>query len=203
MKFSESLKKNKDFYAEELCKMKYNMKDDIEEILLSEKDLQKAVKKLGKQISADYEGKNLMLVAVLKGSVIFMADLMRAITVPISIDFMSVSSYGGGVKSSGVVKIIKDLDNDISGYDVLIVEDILDSGLTLSYLTNVLRQRKVNSIKIATLLDKPERRQVDIKPDYACFVVPDKFVVGYGLDYDQKYRNLPYVGVVKPEVYTK
>lgn len=183
--------------------MKYNMKDDIEEILLSEKDLQKAVKKLGKQISADYEGKNLMLVAVLKGSVIFMADLMRAITVPISIDFMSVSSYGGGVKSSGVVKIIKDLDNDISGYDVLIVEDILDSGLTLSYLTNVLRQRKVNSIKIATLLDKPERRQVDINPDYACFVVPDKFVVGYGLDYDQKYRNLPYVGVVKPEVYTK
>ena len=183
--------------------MKYNMKDDIEEILLSEKDLQKAVKKLGKQISADYEGKNLMLVAVLKGSVIFMADLMRAITVPISIDFMSVSSYGGGVKSSGVVKIIKDLDNYISGYDVLIVEDILDSGLTLSYLTNVLRQRKVNSIKIATLLDKPERRQVDIKPDYACFVVPDKFVVGYGLDYDQKYRNLPYVGVVKPEVYTK
>ena len=183
--------------------MKYNMKDDIEEILLTEKDLQKAVKKLGKQISADYEGKNLMLVAVLKGSVIFMADLMRAITIPISIDFMSVSSYVGGVKSTGIVKIIKDLDHDISGYDILIVEDILDSGLTLSYLTNVLRQRKVNSIKIATLLDKPERRQVDIKPDYACFVVPDKFVVGYGLDYDQKYRNLPYVGVVKPEVYTK
>lgn len=183
--------------------MKYNMKDDIEEILLTEKDLQKAVKKLGKQISTDYEGKNLMLVAVLKGSVIFMADLMRAITIPISIDFMSVSSYGGGVKSTGIVKIIKDLDHDISGYDVLIVEDILDSGLTLSYLTNVLRQRKVNSIKIATLLDKPERRQVDIKPDYTCFVVPDKFVVGYGLDYDQKYRNLPYVGIVKPEVYTK
>lgn len=183
--------------------MKYNMKDDIEEILLTEKDLQKAVKKLGKQISTDYEGKNLMLVAVLKGSVIFMADLMRAITIPISIDFMSVSSYGGGVKSTGIVKIIKDLDHDISGYDILIVEDILDSGLTLSYLTNVLRQRKVNSIRIATLLDKPERRQVDIKPDYACFVVPDKFVVGYGLDYDQKYRNLPYVGVVKPEVYTK
>lgn len=179
------------------------MKDDIEEILLTEKDIQKAVKKLGKQISADYEGKNLMLVAVLKGSVIFMADLMRAITIPISIDFMSVSSYGAGVKSSGIVKIIKDLDHDISGYDVLIVEDILDSGLTLSYLTDILRQRKVNSIRIATLLDKPERRQVDIKPDYACFVVPDKFVVGYGLDYDQKYRNLPYVGVVKPEVYSK
>ncbi|MGN0627713.1 MAG: hypoxanthine phosphoribosyltransferase [Oscillospiraceae bacterium] len=183
--------------------MKYNMKDDIEEVLLPEKDLQKAVKKLGKQISADYEGKNLMLVAVLKGSVIFMADLMRAITIPVSIDFMSVSSYGAGVKSSGVVKIIKDLDHDLTGYDVLIVEDILDSGLTLSYLTNVLRQRNVSSIKICTLLDKPERRKVDIKPDYACFVVPDKFVVGYGLDYDQKYRNLPYVGVVKPEVYSK
>lgn len=183
--------------------MKYNMKDDIEEVLLPEKDLQKAVKKLGKQISADYEGKNLMLVAVLKGSVIFMADLMRAITIPVSIDFMSVSSYGAGVKSSGVVKIIKDLDHDLTGYDVLIVEDILDSGLTLSYLTNVLRQRNVSSIKICTLLDKPERRKVDIKPDYACFVVPDKFVVGYGLDYDQKYRNLPYVGVVKPDVYSK
>ena len=183
--------------------MKYNMKDDIEEVLLPEKDLQKAVKKLGKQISADYEGKNLMLVAVLNGSVIFMADLMRAITIPVSIDFMSVSSYGAGVKSSGVVKIIKDLDHDLTGYDVLIVEDILDSGLTLSYLTNVLRQRNVSSIKICTLLDKPERRKVDIKPDYACFVVPDKFVVGYGLDYDQKYRNLPYVGVVKPEVYSK
>ena len=181
--------------------MKYNMKDDIEEVLLPEKDLQKAVKKLGKQISADYEGKNLMLVAVLKGSVIFMADLMRAITIPVSIDFMSVSSYGAGVKSSGVVKIIKDLDHDLTGYDVLIVEDILDSGLTLSYLTNVLRQRNVSSIKICTLLDKPERRKVDIKPDYACFVVPDKFVVGYGLDYDQKYRNLPYIGILKPEIY--
>ena len=182
--------------------MKYNMKDDIEEVLLPEKDLQKAVKKLGKQISADYEGKNLMLVAVLKGSVIFMADLMRAITIPVSIDFMSVSSYGAGVKSSGVVKIIKDLDHDLTGYDVLIVEDILDSGLTLSYLTNVLRQRNVSSIKICTLLDKPERRKVDIKPDYACFVVPDKFVVGYGLDYDQKYRNLPCIGVLKPEIYS-
>lgn len=183
--------------------MKYNMKDDIEEVLLSEKDLQKAVKKLGKQISADYEGKNLMLVGVLKGSVIFMADLMRAITIPASIDFMAVSSYGGGVKTSGVVKIIKDLDQDLSGWDVLIVEDILDSGLTLSYLTAMLKQRNVSSIKVCTLLDKPERRQVDIQPDYSCFMIPDKFVVGYGLDYDQKYRNLPFVGVLKPEVYTK
>ena len=181
--------------------MKTNIKDDIEQVLISEKDIQKAVKKLGKMISADYEGKNLMLVAVLKGSVIFMADLMRAITIPISIDFMSVSSYGSGVKTSGVVKIIKDLDHDLSGYDVLIVEDILDSGLTLSYLKKILSQRNVNSIRIATLFDKPERRQVDIKADYICFEVPDKFIVGYGLDYDQKYRNLPYIGVLKREIY--
>ena len=183
--------------------MKYNMKDDIERVLFTEKDLAGAVKRLGKKISADYEGKNLMLVSVLKGSIAFMADLMREITIPISIDFMSVSSYGSGAKTSGVVKIIKDLDHDLSGYDVLIVEDILDSGLTLSYLKNIFNQRNVNSIKIATLLDKPERRQVEITPDYSCFVCPDEFVVGYGLDYDQKYRNLPYVGILKPEVYTK
>lgn len=181
----------------------YNMEDDIERILISEKDIKKAVKKMGKAISKDYADKNLMLVAVLKGSVMIMADLMRAITIPVNIDFMSVSSYGGGTKTSGVVKIIKDLDHDLSGKDVLIVEDILDSGLTLSYLTNVLRQRNVSSIRIATLLDKPERRIADITPDYCCFTVPDEFVVGYGLDYDQKYRNLPYVGILKPEVYTK
>lgn len=181
--------------------MKHNMKDDIERVLFSEQDLKKTVKKLGKQISADYEGKNLMLVSVLKGSVIFMADLMRAITIPISIDFMSVSSYGAGAKTSGVVRILKDLDHDLSGYDVLIVEDILDSGLTLSYLTGLLKQRNVSSIRICTLLDKPERRQVDIRPDYACFVVPNEFVVGYGLDYNQCYRNLPYIGILKPEIY--
>ena len=144
-----------------------------------------------------------MLVSVLKGSVIFMADLMRAITIPISIDFMSVSSYNSGTKTSGVVRILKDLDHDLSGYDVLIVEDILDSGLTLSYLTNVLKQRNVNSIRICTLLDKPDRRQVDIRPDYSCFIVPDEFVVGYGLDYNQYYRNLPYIGILKREVYSK
>ena len=181
----------------------YNMEDDIERILISEKDIKKAVKKMGKAISKDYADKNLMLVAVLKGSVMIMADLMRAITIPVNIDFMSVSSYGGGTKTSGVVKIIKDLDHDLSGKDVLIVEDILDSGLTLSYLTNVLRQRNVSSIRIATLLDKPERRVADITPDYCCFTVPDEFVVGYGLDFDQKYRNLPYVGILKPEVYEK
>ncbi len=179
------------------------MDKDICKVMFNEVELQGVCKRLGEQITKDYEGKDLLIVGILNGAIVFVTDLMRQIDRQINIDFMSVSSYGGGVKSTGIVKIIKDLDNDISGYDVLIVEDILDSGLTLSYLTNVLRQRKVNSIKIATLLDKPERRQVDIKPDYACFVVPDKFVVGYGLDYDQKYRNLPYVGVVKPEVYTK
>lgn len=183
--------------------MKYNMKDDIDRVMISEQDLKKTVKKLGKQISEDYDGKNLMLVSVLKGSVVFVADLMRAITIPISIDFMSVSSYGSGVKTSGVVKILKDLDHDLSGYDVLIVEDILDSGLTLSYLKGILEKRNVKSIRICTLLDKPERRQVNIKPDYSCFVVPDEFVVGYGLDYNQQYRNLPFVGVLKREVYSK
>ena len=142
-----------------------------------------------------------MLVAVLKGSVIFMGDLMRAISIPINIDFMSVSSYGGGTKTSGVVKILKDLDHDLSGTDILIVEDILDSGMTLSYLTKLLGQRNVNSIRVATLLDKPERRIADIKADYFCFTVPDEFVVGYGLDYDQQYRHLPYIGVLKPEIY--
>lgn len=183
--------------------MKYKMTDDIETVLISEKDLQKAVKKLGKIISSDYEGKNLMLVSVLKGSVVFMADLMRAISIPITIDFMSVSSYGGGTKSSGVVKIIKDLDSNLTGYDLLIVEDILDSGLTLTYLKDILSHRDFKSIRIATLLDKPERRApgVTIVPDYTCFSIPDKYVVGYGLDYNQKYRNLPYIGVLAPHVY--
>lgn len=179
----------------------YSFENDIERILISEKDLKRAVKKMGKDISKDYADKNLMLVAVLKGSVIFMADLMRAITIPINIDFMSVSSYGSGSKTSGVVKIIKDLDHDLSGKDILIVEDILDSGMTLSYLTKLLKQRNVNSIKVATLLDKPDRRIADITPDYSCFTVPDEFVVGYGLDFDQKYRNLSYVGVLRREVY--
>jgi hypoxanthine phosphoribosyltransferase len=181
----------------------HTIEEDIERILISEKDIKKAVKKMGKQISKDYADKNLMLVAVLKGSVIFMADLMRAISIPINIDFMSVSSYGGGTKSSGVVKIIKDLDHDLSGKDILIVEDILDSGMTLSYLSNLLKQRNVSSIRIATLLDKPERRVADVKADYFCFTVPDEFVVGYGLDYDQQYRHLPYIGVLKPEIYSE
>ncbi len=177
------------------------MKKDIETVLISEEELAQLTKKLGAQISRDYMGKNLLLVSVLKGSVVFMADIMREITIPCRIDFMSVSSYGAGVKTSGVVKIMKDLDISIEGYDVLIIEDILDSGKTLSYLIEILSARNPSSIKICTLLDKPDRRQVDLKPDYYGKVIPDAFVVGYGLDYDEKYRNLPYVGILKPSVY--
>ena len=177
------------------------MLDDIERVLLPEEKLKSMVARLGEQISRDYQGKSLFLISVLKGSVVFMADLMRAITVPCRIDFMSVSSYGSGVKTSGVVKIIKDLDEDVEGRDLLVVEDILDSGMTLSYILKLLSSRKPNSIRLCTLLDKPERRKVDIKADYVGCEVPDEFVVGYGLDYDEKYRNLPFVGVLKPEVY--
>ena len=177
------------------------MTDDILYTLISEEELQSAVKKLGEQISRDYEGKNLLMVSVLKGSVVFMADLMRAITMPLSVDFMSVSSYGSGTKTSGVVRILKDLAMPITGYDLLIVEDILDSGMTLQYLKTLLEGREPSSVRIATLLFKPERLKADIKPDYVCFEVPDHFVVGYGLDFDEKYRNLPFVGVLKPECY--
>ena len=175
----------------------------IERVLISEEELKEKVHMLGKQISEDYKGKNLLLVSVLKGSVIFMADLMRAITIPAQIDFMSVSSYGSGVKTSGVVKIIKDLDVSIEEKDILIVEDILDSGKTLYYLRDMLSARKPKSFRICTLLDKPERREADISADYFGFRVPNDFVVGYGLDCDEKYRNLPFVGVLKPEVYSK
>ncbi len=181
--------------------MSRRMIDDIEKVLLTEEDIQKKVKEIGEKITHDYEGKNLMLVSVLKGSVAFMADLMRAIDLPLKIDFMSVSSYGSGTSSSGVVKINKDLDIDLHGIDLLIVEDILDSGKTLHYITKMLSDRGTASIRIACLLDKPERRVVPLSADYTCFDIPDKFVVGYGLDYDQKYRNLPYIGVLKPEVY--
>ena len=179
------------------------MQADIQSVLISEQQLADAVKKLGEQISRDYADRNLMMVSVLKGSVVFMADLMRAISVPASIDFMSVTSYGKGVKTSGVVRIIKDLDEELDGRDILIVEDILDSGMTLSYLKEHIMAKGARSIRIATLLDKPERRRVDIHPDYSCFSVPDEFVVGYGLDYAEKYRNLPYVGILKPCVYEK
>lgn len=179
------------------------MMDDIKQVLISEEEIHKKVREIGKRISEDYRGKNLILVSVLKGSVVFMADLMRAIEIPVSIDFMAVSSYGGGTKTSGVVRIIKDLNEPVAGADILLVEDILDSGLTLSYLIEHLSAKGAESIRIATLLDKPERRRVDLHVDYQCFSVPDEFVVGYGLDFDEKYRNLPFVGVLKPEAYAK
>lgn len=182
--------------------MNDNMKEDVLRVLLSEDEIREKVRKLGGKITADYKNSNLMLVTVLKGAVVFLADLMRQIDVPAEIDFMVVSSYGSGVKSSGVVKIVKDLDVPLAGKDILIVEDILDSGLTLSYIKELLESRGPRSIRIATLLDKPSRRKVDLQADYIGFSVPDEFVIGYGLDYDEKYRNLPYIGILKPEVYS-
>ena len=180
------------------------MLNDIERVLLSEEDLSNIVKRLGAEITEDYKDKNLLLVSVLKGSVIFMADLMREIKIPCSIDFMAVSSYGSGTKTSGVVRIIKDLDTEnLEGIDLLIVEDILDSGVTLEYLMKILSARNPKSIKICTLLDKPERRKADVKANYAGAQIPDAFVVGYGLDYDEKYRNLSFIGALKPSVYEK
>ncbi len=178
------------------------MRNDICRILISEEELKNKVTEMGAQISKDYEGKQLLLVSILKGSVVFMADLMRAITIPAKIDFMAVSSYGSGVKTSGVVKILKDLDQDLNGYDVLIVEDILDSGMTLSYLVELLKSRNPASVAICSLLDKPERHKVEIELKYKGFTIPDEFVVGYGLDYAEKYRNLPFVGILDPKVYS-
>ena len=178
-----------------------SMKDDISEVLFTEQQLADIVKEMGARISRDYEGKNLVMVSVLKGSLIFMADLMREITVPCSIDFLSVSSYGAVTTTTGEVRILKDLDATLEGKDLLVVEDILDSGVTLSFLLKNLSARHPQSIRLCTLLDKPERRRVDIHPDYVGAQVPDKFIVGYGLDYAEKYRNLPYIGVLKPEIY--
>ena len=181
----------------------YNMLDDIKDVLYSTEQLDEMVKRMGKQITEDYKGKKLLLVSILKGSVIITADLMREIKIPAEIDFMAVSSYGGDTKSSGRVRIIKDLDKDIEGYDILLIEDILDSGRTLSYLINLLQSRNPASIKICTMFDKPERREIkDITADYVGGTVPDEFIVGYGLDYNQKYRNLPFVGILKESVYS-
>ena len=179
-----------------------SMHDDIKNVLVTEEELKAKVADLGAQISRDYAGKNLLLVSILKGAVVFMADLMRAVTIPCSIDFMVVSSYGGtNTQTTGLVKIVKDLDADLTGKDVLIVEDILDTGVTLSNLVPMLKMRNPSSVKICAILDKPTRRKADIQPDYEGFQVPDEFVVGYGLDYNEKYRDLPYVGVLKPHVY--
>lgn len=174
---------------------------DIKKILLTEEQIKDIVNRLGEEITRDYEGKNLLIVSVLKGSVMIMADLMRAVKLPCKIDFMAVSSYGSGTTTSGTVKIIKDLNIDLEGYDILIVEDILDSGVTLSNLKELLLLRKPASLKICTFLDKPDRRKADITADYTGAQIPDEFVVGYGLDYDEKYRNLPFVGVLSPSVY--
>lgn len=166
-------------------------------VLVSEEEIEERVKALGKQISEDYAGKQVHLICILKGGAFFMCELAKRITVPVSMDFMSVGSYGDGTSSSGVVRIAKDLDEAIEGKDVLIVEDIIDSGRTLFYLIDVLNHRKPNSLRLCTLLDKPERRVKDVKVDYVGFNIPDEFVVGYGFDYAQKYRNLPYIGVVE------
>ena len=172
------------------------MRDDIETVLLTEEQLRTRTAELGAMISKDFAGREPLFVGVLKGCFVFMADLMRFVTIPCAMDFMAVSSYGTGVRSSsGIVRIVKDLDQPIEGRDVLVVEDIIDSGNTLSYLLKVLGERKPASLKLCTLLDKPSRREVDVHVDYVGFEIEDKFVLGYGLDYDQIYRNLPYVGV--------
>lgn len=177
------------------------MINDVERILISEEQLAARIKELGEQITADYAGKEILAIGVLRGAVVFMADLTRAIKVPVAIDFMAVSSYGSGTDSSGVVRILKDLDENIEGRHLLIVEDIIDSGLTLMYLLENLKSRKPASIKLCTLLNKPERRKAEVQIDYNGFTVPDYFVVGYGLDFAEKYRNLPFIGILKPEVY--
>ncbi len=177
------------------------MLQDIERVLLSEEQLQQRVRELGEEISKEYAGKEILMIGVLRGAVMFMADLARAIAVPVMIDFMAVSSYGTSTSSSGIVRILKDLDEEVAGKHVLIVEDIIDSGLTLSYLVDNIKSRQPASVRICTLLNKPERRKVDLEVNYNGFVVPDEFVVGYGLDYAEKYRNLPFIGILKPAIY--
>lgn len=178
------------------------MKNDILEILITENELKEKIKELGEIITKDYKGKDIMLIGVLKGCVLFLSDLAREIKLPLSMDFMVVSSYGTSTKSSGVVRIIKDLEKDITGKDILIVEDIVDTGLTLNYLVDYLKSRNASSVKVCTLLEKPDRRIANVKMDYVGFHIPDKFVVGYGLDYNEIYRNLPFVCVLKPEIYS-
>ena len=174
--------------------------EGVGEILIGEQELQARIAELGVEISRDYAGRDLLLVGVLKGAVFFMADLMRELTVPCEIDFMAISSYGAGTDSSGVVRILKDLDINISGRDVVVVEDIIDSGLTLSYLMRSLKARKPATVEICALLTKPERREVEVPVAYVGFEIPNKFVIGYGLDFDERYRNLPYVAVLHPDL---
>lgn len=177
------------------------MKNDIKYTLYTEEEIAAVCKKIGKQLTKEYDGKYPLVVGVLKGAMPFMADLIKHIDTHLELDFMDVSSYGSGTRSSGEVKIVKDLDAQVEGRDLLIIEDIIDSGLTLSYLVNLFKYRKAKTVKIVTLLDKPDNRTAKIKADIIGFEVPNKFVVGYGLDYNQRYRNLPYIGVLKPEIY--
>ena len=175
---------------------------DLDRVLLTRDEIAVKVRELGQRITRDYAGKQPVLVCILKGAAVFFTDLIREIDLPLTLDFMAISSYGSATKTSGVVRILKDLDNDILGKDVIVVEDIVDTGITLSYLTKILMQRGAKSLRIATLLDKPARRKVpDLHVDYMCFNIPDAFVVGYGLDYDQVYRNLPDIGVLSPRIY--
>ena len=181
---------------------RHSLRDDIDHILVSEEELQISIGNMARQLEDDYDGKELVLVGVLKGAVMFIVDLARSTQLPVTLDFMAVASYGASTETSGIVRILKDLDNSIEGKHVLIVEDIIDSGLTLNYILDTLRTRNPASLKVCALLNKPGRRRVDVPVDYICFNIPDEFVVGYGLDYNQIYRNLPFVGVLKPEVYT-
>ncbi|MFT8312778.1 MAG: hypoxanthine phosphoribosyltransferase [Clostridium sp.] len=177
------------------------MREDIKEVLFTEGQIRDKIKEIGKKISTDYREKDLILIGILKGSVMFMSDLMKEITIPCSMDFMAVSSYGNSTESTGKVKILKDLDFSVEGKDILIIEDIIDSGITLAYLKEYLYSKKPNSLEISTLLNKPERRKINIEAKYTGFNVPDAFLVGYGLDFAEKYRNLPYIGILKEEVY--
>lgn len=177
------------------------MHNELEKILITEKELQQKVREIGKKLTKEYEGRFPLIIGVLKGALPFMADVTRQMDTHVEIDFMDVSSYGSGTVTSGEVKIIKDLDTSVEGRDVIILEDIIDSGITLNYLVSLIKHRGANSVKIVTLLDKPSGRRVDLVPDIVGFTVPDAFVVGYGLDYSEKYRNLPYIGILKPEIY--
>jgi hypoxanthine phosphoribosyltransferase len=179
------------------------MENDVGEVLITFEQIRQKTEELGRQITEDYEGKELLLICVLKGGLMFLADLMREIRLPVEIDFMAVSSYGDATESSGVVRILMDLDQNVQGRHVLIVEDIIDTGRTLNYIIDNLRTRGPASIKVCTLLNKPARRELDIPLDYVGFTIPDRFVVGYGLDYGQIYRNLPFIGVLKPKLYSK
>lgn len=181
--------------------MPHNMHEDIAEILITEQEIQSRIKEMGAQISKDYPSGGVVMICILKGALLFFSDLARQLSVQCEMDFMGISSYGSGTKTSGIVRISKDLDMSITGRDVLIVEDIMDSGLTLNHLTLLLRSRNPNSMRVACLLDKPERRECEITPDYCGFIIPNKFVVGYGLDFEEEYRHLPYVGVLKPDIY--